>query len=153
MKALSEASGELRELLWGIPRQVLLRAGPPPDEDWSLGTLALHLLDVERGVYRQFTAILMLDEPEIPHVDLDDVPPIEAVSGLDTAEVVDEFGWARRRTTALLWDLHHQEWARAGLHPYRGKVTVTDLARDLYQHDLEHLWQARRMAGALVGVR
>jgi hypothetical protein len=31
------------------------------------------------------------------------------------------------------------------LHPYRGRLTVLEIAREAYQHDLEHLWQARRM--------
>jgi len=28
-------------------------------------------------------------------------------------------------------------------------VTVLELAREMYQHDLEHLWQARRMMDRL----
>ena len=49
----------------------------------------------------------------------------------------------------LLWSADERDWARVGLHPYRGEVTLLDLVRDLYQHDLEHLWQAKRMAEGL----
>ena len=34
-------------------------------------------------------------------------------------------------------------------HPYRGRVTLLELTREMYQHDLEHLWQTRRMIEAL----
>jgi hypothetical protein len=41
------------------------------------------------------------------------------------------------------------EWERAGMDPYRGRMTVLEIARETYRHDLEHLWQARRMMDAL----
>ncbi len=153
VKALSEASGELRELLWGVPRSQLHRRGAPPDEDWTLAALAYHLCEVEDGVGRQLFIIFSGDEPEIPHVDFDDIPDPELAQGLDATGLVEQFGWARQRTTYLLWDLDDRDWKRSGIHPYRGRVTVADLARELYQHDLEHLWQARRMTESLASAR
>ncbi|MDZ7727242.1 MAG: hypothetical protein U5Q44_03065 [Dehalococcoidia bacterium] len=48
----------------------------------------------------------------------------------------------------LLVELDQNYWSRAGQHPDRGRLEIRDIARDLYQHDLEHLWQARRMVEA-----
>ena len=49
----------------------------------------------------------------------------------------------------MLWELAEPEWDRAGIHPYRGRMTIRQLTREMYQHDLEHLWQTRRMIDAL----
>lgn len=150
VKALSEAAGELRELLWSVPRSALSLRGVPPDEDWTLATLTYHLCVVENQLRQQLTALISEREAVLSHVDFDDIPERGAVEGLDVAELVEQFGWARQHTTYLLWDLSERDWQRGGVHPYRGRVTVAELARELYQHDLEHLWQARRMVEALL---
>jgi hypothetical protein len=66
-------------------------------------------------------------------------------------ELLEEFHYLRRRTTYTLWDIDERDWQRGGIHPYRGRLTVLDLAREAYRHDLEHLWQSRRMIDQLAG--
>ncbi len=150
LKALSEASGELRQALYGVRRSGLLAPGQRPDEDWTLLGLACHMRDVEMGVNEQMSVILgRRGEPEIPHVDIDDIPFREDYEDEDEDEVAEEFGYYRRQTAYMLWDISERDWERAGLHPYRGRMSIMDLVRELYQHDLEHLWQARRMVDAL----
>ena len=51
----------------------------------------------------------------------------------------------RRETAYLLWGLTEANWGRAAEHPYRGSVTLEEVARELAQHDLEHLWQMRQL--------
>lgn len=148
-KALSEASGELRQQFYGIPRQLLLESGDPPDEDWSLLTLAVHLRDVEEGFLRQLEAILSSRTPEIEHVGLHDIPFLDDHRHEDAERVLEEHHYYRRHATYILWELSGSAWERRGIHPYRGELTITDLAREMYQHDLEHLWQAQRMVEAL----
>ena len=48
-------------------------------------------------------------------------------------------------TVPLLWGLTEGDWGRAAEHPYRGSVTLEEVARELAQHDLEHLWQVRQL--------
>jgi hypothetical protein len=38
-----------------------------------------------------------------------------------------------------------RDFERTAVHPYRGEVTLGQIARELAQHDLEHLWQVRRL--------
>jgi hypothetical protein len=45
--------------------------------------------------------------------------------------------------------LSEDEWQRTGVHPYRGRVSIYDIAREMHEHDLEHLYQARRLREAL----
>ena len=84
-------------------------------------------------------------EPEIRHVDLDDIPFREDYIEEDVEELLEEFHYLRRETTFMFWGIDERDWERGGIHPYRGRLTVLDIARETYQHDLEHLWQARRM--------
>lgn len=146
LKAMREASGEFRELLWGMRLGSLLAFGQPPDDDWTLMGIAYHLARAERVIAEQVERILTLPCPAIPHADLDDIPFFEDYEDRDEEELLEEFHYFRRRTSYMLWDLSLEDWERAGQHPYRGLRTLRETIRELYQHDLEHLWQARRMA-------
>ena len=53
---------------------------------------------------------------------------------------------ATNRVVNLLWSLESEDWERTGRHPYSGEVSIARLAREHIEHDLEHLWQARRLA-------
>jgi hypothetical protein len=48
----------------------------------------------------------------------------------------------------LLWSLDESDWERAGIHPYLGPLTITQVAREMNEHDLAHLWQLRRLCDA-----
>ncbi len=147
-KALSEAGGELRQALAGLRRRELLHPGAPPDEDWTPLGIAVHLRDTELGVIAQLEAILSAREPAIRAVDIDDIPLLEEYRDEELEEVLDDFHYYRRHTAYALWDLNPGDWERGGIHPYRGRMTVLEIAREMYRHDLEHLWQVRRMVGA-----
>jgi hypothetical protein len=149
LKALGEASGELHRAFYGVPHRQLQIEGLGADEGWSLLGIAFHALQVEKGVQRQLETILESRSSEIRHVDLDDIPFREDYIEDDYEELLEEFHYLRRRTTYQLWDIDERDWQRSGTHPYRGERTVLEITRELYQHDLEHLWQARRMLDQL----
>ncbi|MGK2964715.1 MAG: DinB family protein, partial [Tepidiformaceae bacterium] len=151
LKALGEASGELRRNFMGVRTRDLLRPGEGFDDQWCLMAIAYHMREVERGVGVQIDTILRSRDPEIRHVDLDDIPFAEDYRRTDEEEALDEFHYLRQRTAYTLWDLDDRQWDRGGIHPYRGRVTVLELVRELYKHDLEHLWQAQRMIEHLAG--
>lgn len=153
LKALSEASGELRRAFYGLSRRELLVPGEDPDDGWTLLAIPYHLRQTEQGVLDQYHAILSHSGAEIAHVDLDDIPFEDDYRDEDDEFLLEEFHHLRRRTSYLLWDLMPSEWERTGLHPYRGEMSVLQITREIYQHDLEHLWQARRMLASLAGSR
>ncbi|GAB4326227.1 MAG: hypothetical protein Kow0010_09270 [Dehalococcoidia bacterium] len=153
VKALGEASGELRATLHAVPRRALLRPAAGIDDGWCLMGIALHLRDVERGTLRQVETILGLPGSPLEPVDLDDIPLLDDCELEDKDSLLEEFHYLRRMTTFTLWDLPPGGWERTGQHPYLGEVALIDIARDLYKHDLEHLWQAQRMLQAMAGLR
>lgn len=151
LKALNEAYGELRGMLYGLSRRALRAPGKGLDEDWCLLAIALHMRDTANGVHDQLEAITGHHEPDIRNVDFDDIPLRDDVRHVDEDQVLEDFHFYRRQATYLLWDLLPSEWERGGVHPYRGRITILDIARETYQHDLEHLWQARRMVEGAAG--
>jgi hypothetical protein len=147
LKALGEAAGELRSQLWSVSERQAREPGAGPDEGWCLLAIAVHLRDVERETSRQFETILRRPFAPIRNIDLDDIPFPEDYQYVSIDEALSGFAHARQETSYSLWGLTSTEWERTAMHPYRGEVALIDLVRDLYKHDLEHLWQARRMLG------
>lgn len=145
LKALGEAAGELERGFYGIHERTLQQEAVDPDDGWCLLGIPFHVRETERGVQRQLETILASRRAEIPHVDFDDIPFREDFIEDDVEELLEEFHYLRRRTTYLLWDIDEHDWKRVGEHRYRGPMSVLQITRELYQHDLEHLWQSRRM--------
>lgn len=153
LKALSEASGELSRSFRGFSRRELLTRAPAPDDGWTLLAIPYHLRETEYGLLTQYQAITRRREPEIRNVDLDDIPLEEDYRDEDLADLLDEFRELRHRSSYLLWDLLPSEWEKGGLHPYRGRLNLLEIVREAYQHDLEHLWQVKRMLEAMTSPR
>jgi hypothetical protein len=152
LKALGEAAGELRRALDGLPPKLMRRAGAPPDEDWSLVSIACHLRHTERGFARQVEAFFEAPgNARLEPVDLDDIPAVAETASADEEAVLDAFHQLRRRNTYMLWGLGDRDWRMTAEHPYLGPLTLADVAREMYRHDLEHLWQARRILESLGG--
>jgi hypothetical protein len=147
LKAIGEAGRELMEELYGVPGREAERRGP---DGWSYLLIAAHVRDNEEITLSYLERILARRNPHLEALDpervLDD--PDCVTESVD--RLVMEFLHLRRQTQYLLYDLPDRSWERCGLHEYRGPVSVLQLARELNQHDLEHLWQVRRMReGAL----
>lgn len=151
LKALGEGSGELERLYYGLKREDLLEPGEGFDEGWTLQAIPYHLREVEYGVAQQLEAILSRRDGPIPFVDFDDRPSIELYEDDDAEELLEQFRYLRRHTSYALWQLSDRDWSRRGEHPYGGPTSILDIARQMYQHDLEHLWQAQRMVEVLLG--
>ena len=145
LKALGEAAGELQRSFYGVPERELQREAAPPDDGWCLLAIPFHALQVEKGVQAQIQTILSSRRGDLRNVDMDDIPFREDFIEEDVEELVEEFHYLRRRSTYLLWDIDERDWNRTAEHPYRGQISVLQIAREMYQHDLEHLWQARRI--------
>jgi hypothetical protein len=142
LKAIGEAGKELIEELYGIRAREADRRSA---DGWSYRLIAAHLRDNEEMVLSYLERIVSRREPRLEAIDTERVldDPDLLTEGLD--HLLAEFGYLRRQTQMLLWDLSASGWERRGLHVYRGPCTVLELARELNQHDLEHLWQVRRM--------
>ena len=143
LKALHEAAGELQRQLLGLSEADLCRRSAP--DEWSLKEIAAHLRDAEASFVQRLELIASQDEPDLPDIDVDADVLERDYRSLDLHAVLLELSRLRHYSTDLLWSLAPSEWEREGLHPYRGRLSILQVARDMNEHDLGHLWQVRRL--------
>jgi hypothetical protein len=149
MKALRESTGELFGQFQGLNETAL--CWRPAEDEWCLKEVAAHLRDAEQLYQRQIELIAREPEPQLPHESIDVLPSERDYRSESLQHLLAEYEDARQDTFWTLRDLYEGDWQRAGLHPYRGRVTIMELAREMHQHDLEHLYQARRLRQAVLG--
>ncbi|HZP56414.1 MAG TPA: DinB family protein [Dehalococcoidia bacterium] len=142
LKALRETAHAMESLLWNLDDAALDRR--PEEGEWSCRDLASHMTEMERRYIDRLERMVRLDEPQIDAFDGDSIEraPVEDESVFD---LMDEFSVLRRQSVYLLWSLDDRDWDRRGVHPYLGPMTITQVAREMNEHDLAHLWQLRRL--------
>jgi hypothetical protein len=151
LKALREASSSLVSELYGFDDDVLRRR--PADGELSLKEIAAHVRDAEELALQQMAAIADESRRPLPAWDIDLLPFERDYREGDLGTFLSEFRGLRRETTEFLWSVGDRVWHAKGRHPYRGEVTIGEIAQELAQHDLEHLWQVRRLKHELGAVR
>ena len=147
LKALREAGEELIDQFYGVAEKEL--RWRPQDDEWSLVEIAGHLRDNEQLALEQMNLMASDEDPALPARDVDALPLEVDYRSADVSEFLRSFAGLRRQTQRLLWSLAPEDWERCGRHPYRGEVTIAQIARELAEHDLGHLWQARRLRETL----
>ncbi len=143
LKALREAGSSLISELYDVDEESLVWR--PAEGEWSLKEIAAHLRDAEELALAQFNAFVAGSSSALPAWDVDLLPQERDYQSGEIARVLASFRGMRRESTYLLWALTEADWQRSAEHPYRGPVTLGELARELAQHDLEHLWQVRQL--------
>jgi hypothetical protein len=139
----------VQRTLESVPRRALHRAGDGFDDQWCLLSIGVHLRDIENRLLESYELLTGRREPRLRAIDFDDIPLEADYRNADADDVAAEFHYLRRHSVYMLWELDRRDWQRAGTHPYLGRMTLLDLVRRAYEHDLEHLWQARRMLDRL----
>jgi hypothetical protein len=148
LKAVREASGELFGQFAGVNESGL--RWRPSERDWCLKEVAAHLRDAELLYQRQIELIAREYEPRLPYEPVDVLPSERDYREEPLQRLLQEYEEAREETVWLLRMLAEDDWLREGIHPYRGRVSLYDIARELHEHDLDHLYQARRLREALL---
>lgn len=151
LKAIREAAGELFQQ-FGRLDDAALRWRPHADE-WCLKEVAAHVRDAELMYQRQIEAIIRGYPERLPYEAVDVLPAERDYRDQPLQTFLWEFEAAREETVWLLYGLDEDDWAATAVHPYRGPVTLHDIVRELHQHDLEHLIQARRLRAQVAGAR
>ncbi len=147
LKALRECSNIVVRELSLLSEDELLHS--PGEGEWCLKEIAAHLRDAEQLALRQMSAIAEGDRRPLPAWDIDLLPAERDYRSADLSDLLSELRELRQETTYLLWALDDADWRESAEHPYRGPVTLETLARELAQHDLEHLAEVRRLKAAL----
>jgi hypothetical protein len=144
LKALRETAHAMEALIWELDEDALDRA--PSQDEWSCARLTAHMAAMERRFLERLERVVRLDDP---HIDAFDADTVACPDRPNVFEAIDELGELRSRSVHLLWSLDDGDWRRRGLHPYLGPLTILQMAREMNEHDLAHLWQLRRLCDRL----
>ena len=142
LKALRETAHAMESLVWNLDDGALDRR-PEPDE-WSCRELVGHMAHMERRYIDWLERMVRTDDAPLKPFDGDSPNP-SANAEDDAFDLMDEFSVQRQQTVYLLWSLDVDDWDRRGVHPYLGPLSITQVAREMNEHDLAHLWQLRRV--------
>jgi hypothetical protein len=144
LKAVREAAGELSRQFAGLDEDALRWRSAP--SEWCLKEIAAHLRDAEHLYRRQIETIARgRRRNRLPYEAIDILPSERDYRSQPLQHLVWQFEEAREETVWLLYSLDETSWEQTGEHPYRGQVSIYDIARELHEHDLDHLFQAQRL--------
>ena len=105
--------------------------------------------DCEQLYRRQLELIARETDPPLPHESTEVLPQENNYREASLRRLLGEYEEVREDTFWLLRMLDEDDWNRGGIHPYRGRITVTDIAREMHEYDLEYLYEAQRLRRAM----
>jgi hypothetical protein len=121
---------------------------PPRPGKWSAIEIACHLRDVEQLYEERVTKAAFSDRPAFWMMDNALVSEKLRYRDADPGAVLREHRRRREDLTSILRSLPPPIWARTGLHPKRGEITIEKLAEVIADHDESHLGQVEALPRA-----
>jgi uncharacterized damage-inducible protein DinB len=120
----------------------------PDAKNWAATEVVCHLRDTEELFMVRFQSILAMEEPKFLSIDPDRWAEERQYLRADAEATLRAFRRRREESLEQLASLTPERWARGGIHPVRGRMTVRDFVALMAWHDDNHLDQLRR---ALLG--
>ncbi len=144
-KRLQQAPDALRELLTGLPENILILK---PQGAWSIKEHAGHLSILEKIWYVRFLDIQAC-KPTLTPADLDNKATSDAGFNAWTVPALLElFSAERQATLTLLAGMDALDQSRTSLHPrMQQPMRLIDHAYFAAEHDAHHLARIRELAG------
>jgi len=133
----------LHALLHGVTRERAMEATDGPD-GWSVVEVVCHLRDFE-GFFRHRAELMLTeDNPDLPAHDHEALAIDRDYQHQDLREAQAVLLEERRLFISLFESLRPEQFARSGIHPENGQITVMDSLIQLTNHDITHLDQIAR---------
>jgi len=141
-RRLARAPDDFAVAIQGQSEAVLARR--PDPKNWAAKEVVCHVRDTEEGFVLRFRALLAMDEPTLVLGDPDRWAVERQYLRNDVAEALAAFRARRRESLEFLATLGPEQWARAAIHPARGRLTADDYVSLMAWHDDNHLDQLAR---------
>jgi uncharacterized damage-inducible protein DinB len=142
LERLGRAGRELDGAIADRPESVLCRR--PDEKNWAPKEIVCHLRDTEEFFMLRFQTLAVAQEPPLVPADPERWAEERQYIRNDAAEAARAFRRRREESLAHLRGLLDVQWARAGLHPTYGRMTVEDVVNLMVWHDANHLEQLDR---------
>jgi hypothetical protein len=121
-----------------------LRQRPGPGR-WSVAEIIVHLADAELVAGFRFRMMLAQSGTRLQTFDQNKWAAIRDRARIDPRLALEDYRVLRANTLRLLRGQPRRAWSRYGMHPERGKESVSHYAAMMAGHDLNHLAQIRRL--------
>lgn len=118
------------------PEQEAERPGPGA---WSIAELVVHMLDSDLVAADRIKRVIAEDEPTLQDYDENAWLARLGYSNLPIEEAVSMFVANRRWIARILRSLPEADFARAGNHTVKGRMTLAELVRTYVGHLDHHL--------------
>jgi hypothetical protein len=141
-RRLARAAEDFAAAIAGRSEAALARR--PDPKNWAPKEIVCHVRDTEEGFVLRFRALLAMDEPTLVLGDPDRWAVERQYLRNDVGEALEAFRARRRESLAFLATLAPEQWARAAVHPARGRLTADDYVSLMAWHDDNHLDQLAR---------
>jgi len=142
---LSRTPATLNALLRGLPQS--LTHSNEGEGTWTAVDVVGHLIHGERTDWMPRVRMILHHGDSRAFEPFDMQGHVREIAGKSLAELLDEFARARAANLSDLQALNLQpaDFARRGLHPALGPVTLGELVATWPAHDLTHLHQLARL--------
>ena len=122
-----------------------LAVKPPRSGEWSVTEVVRHFVEGDRDTFLpRLRRMLAEERPVFPSRDRQ-----ASADRSDLATLLGAFESARGEVIKILNGLEPPQWAREGVSPSRGAVSVEAYAATMAGHDTEHLQQIHQVRSAL----
>jgi hypothetical protein len=111
---------------------------------WTVTEAMCHMRDLEVLTQKRVEAILTLDHPMLPSIDLVGLPKERDYPNQDLRAELAAYVATRRTLVAKLAEVPEEQWSRTGTHPSYGEMTLFDVAAHTTLHDVNHMEQITR---------
>lgn len=140
--SLSASPGLLRRLAEDFSPELAIRS--PRAGEWSIAEVLIHLVEGDRDTFL----------PRLRRMLAEERPAFESrgrqsADRSDLSTVLGAFESARGEIVKILSGLEPSGWAREGVSPSRGPLSVEAYAATMADHDTEHLQQIHQIRSAL----
>lgn len=108
---------------------------------WKVVEVLGHLNDWETIFYDRAQRILNEENPVLEGFDQEELVRKGGYARQDIADVQKKFLEKRQRLLDLLPTLTAEQWARTGMYPDIGQVTLAELITNIAIHDVNHIEQ------------
>lgn len=120
---------------------------PIPDDPWTVRQVAHHIADSHMNAFVRTKLILTEQHPTLKPYDQDAWALLPDTAGMPVDAALAILRGIHARWVRLFESLGERDWARGGLHPEYGEVTLDGILETYARHSDEHLAQMRRILG------
>jgi hypothetical protein len=144
METVALTPARVGSLLGAIGKERVGEA-PAPGK-WSAREIVAHLTDCELVFAFRMRQTVATDNPTVQPFDQEKWA--EAYGAYDALSAVETFSALRYWNLAFLRSLKPEDFQRKLTHPERGAMTLQTVIETIGGHDLNHIGQLERIAGA-----